>query len=93
MKYCEKKTYEREGMNYFWSIKNSIEILNKLKAKGFQASTISAYDFSTLYPTLPHDLFKNQLGDLIENTLGVKTFFIWLAMKNGLFSLPRNIKI
>ena len=63
IKYCEK-TYEREGINYFWSIKNSTEILNKLKTKGFQASTISTYDFSTLYTTLQH----NQLVDLTENT-------------------------
>ena len=63
-----KKTYEREGINYFSSIKNSNEILNKLKTKGFQASTISAYDFSTLYTTLPHNLIRNQLVDLIENT-------------------------
>ena len=41
-----EKTYEREGINYFWYIKNSTNILNKLKAKGFQASTISTYDFS-----------------------------------------------
>ena len=67
IKYCEK-TYEREGINYFWSIKNSTEILNKLKAKGFQASTISTYDFSTLYTTLPHNLIRNQFVDLIENT-------------------------
>ena len=58
IKYCEK-TYERERINYFWSIKNSTEILNKLEAKGFQASTISTYDFSTRYTTLPHDLIKN----------------------------------
>ena len=44
IKYCEK-TYEREGINYFWSIKNSTEIFNKLKTKGFQASTIFTYDF------------------------------------------------
>ena len=67
IKYCEK-TYEREGINYFWSIKNSSEILNKLKTKGIQASTISTYDFSTLYTTLPHNLIRNQLIDLIENT-------------------------
>ena len=67
IKYCEK-TYEREGINYFWSIKNSTDILNKLKTKGFQASTISTYDFSTLYTTLPHNLIRNQLVDLIENT-------------------------
>ena len=67
IKYCEK-TYEREGINYFWSIKNSTEILNKLKTKGFQASTISTYAFSTLYTRLPHNLIRNQLVDLIENT-------------------------
>ena len=50
-------------------IKNSTEILNKLKTKGFQASTISTYDISTLYTTLPHtcNLIGNQLVDLIEN--------------------------
>ena len=67
IKYCGK-TYEREGINYFWSIKNSTEILNKLKTKVFQTSTISTYDFSTLYTTLPHNLIRNQLVDLIENT-------------------------
>ena len=33
-----------------------------------QASTISTCDFSTLYTTLPHNLIKNQIVDLIENT-------------------------
>ena len=47
--------------------KNSTEILNKLKTKGFQASTISTYDFSTLYTTLQHIFIRNQLVDLIEN--------------------------
>ena len=42
--------------------------MNKFKAKGFQASTISAYDFSTLYTTLPYVLIENQFVDLIENT-------------------------
>ena len=46
IKYCEK-TYQRERINYMysWYIKNSTEILNKLKAIGFYASTISIYDF------------------------------------------------
>ena len=61
-----KKNLGTEGITYFWSIKNSL-ILNKLKAKGFQASTISTYNFSILYTTLPHDLIKNQLVDFIGN--------------------------
>ena len=40
-----KKTYEREGINYFWSIKNATVILNKLKTNGFQALNSSTYDF------------------------------------------------
>ena len=60
IKYCEK-VYERSGKNLFWSIKNSCEVLNKLKSRGFRASSLSTYDFSTLYTTLPHNLIKDKL--------------------------------
>ena len=67
IKYCEK-VYERSGKNLFWSIKNSGEILDKLKARDFNATSLSTYDFSTLYTTLPHNLIKDKLTDLIERT-------------------------
>ena len=67
IKYCEK-VYERSGKNLFWSIKNSCEVVNKLKSRGFRASSLSTYDFSTLYTTLPHNLIKEKLVDLIERT-------------------------
>ena len=67
IKYCEK-VYERSGKNLFWSIKNSGEILDKLKARYFNATSLSTYDFSTLYTTLPHNLIKDKLIDLIERT-------------------------
>ena len=50
--------YERDGIYYFWSIKNSNDVLNKFKSKNFQASKLSTYDFSTLYTTLLHHLIK-----------------------------------
>ena len=53
---------------FFWSIKNSCEVLNKLKSRGFRASSLSTYDFSTLYTTLPHNPNKDKLVDLIERT-------------------------
>ena len=53
---------------FFCSIKNSCEVLNKLKYRGFRASSLSTYDFSTLYTTLPHNLIKDKLVDLIERT-------------------------
>ena len=52
--------YERNGKNLFWSIKNSGEMFNKLKSRGFVASGLSTYDFSTLYTTLPHNLIKRK---------------------------------
>ena len=67
MKYCEK-VYERSGKNLFWSIKNSGKILDKLKAKDFNATILSTHDFSTLYTTLPHNLIKDKLIDLIGST-------------------------
>ena len=67
IRYCEK-VYERSGTNLFWSIKNSGEVLNKLKSRGFRATSLSTYDFYTLYTTLPHNLIKEKLINLIEWT-------------------------
>ena len=44
------------------------EILNKLKSKGYLASSVSRYGFSTLYTTLPHNLIKENLTELIKQT-------------------------
>ena len=65
IKYCEI-VHERSGKNLFWLIKNSCEVLNKLKSRGFHASSLSTYDFSTIYTTLPHSFIKDKLVDLIE---------------------------
>ena len=67
IKYCEK-VYERSGKNLFWSIKNSGEILDKLKTRDFNATSLSTYDFSTLYTILHQNLIKDKLIDLIERT-------------------------
>ena len=47
IKYCTT-VYERNGKNLFWSIKNSGEILNKLKSRGFLASGFSLHMISLL---------------------------------------------
>ena len=80
--------YERDGINIFWSINNSNDVLNKFKSKNyFQASKLSTYDFSTLYTTLPHHLIKDKLIDLINRTFIRENTQYWLATKNVLFSL------
>ena len=60
IRYCEK-VYEKSGKKLIWSIKNSGEVLNKLKS-----TSLSTYDISTLYTTLLHNLIKEKLIDLIE---------------------------
>ena len=65
IKYCDK-TYQNSNINYFWSVKNSIEVWDKLQSIKRPVSAIDSYDFSTLYTTLPHNLIKSKLGQLIK---------------------------
>ena len=67
IKYYEK-VHERSCKKLFWSIKILCEILDKLKAKDFNATSLSTSDFSTLYTILPHNLIKDKRIDLIERT-------------------------
>ena len=57
----------------FWSIKNSGEVLCKLESRGFRATSLSTYTFSTLYTSLPHNLIKEKNLDVIERAF--KKFF------------------
>ena len=63
----------------FWPIKNSGEVLSKLKDIGYLATSLSTYDFSTLYTTLPHNLIKEKLLDLIERTFYKKEGTLYIA--------------
>ena len=70
--------------------KNSGEVHSKLKCRGFRAMSLPTYDFSTLYTTLPHNLIKEKLLDLIERNFkrALMVHFIWPVMTESLFSLP-----
>ena len=84
--YCDK-TYQNSGINLFWSIKNSSDVLNKLQNNRFLASTISTYDFSTLYTTLPHQLIKEKLSKLIAKTFArEKRTFLACNAKHAYFT-------
>ena len=90
--YCEK-VYERSRKNLFWSIKNSGEILDKLKARDFDAASLSTYDFSTLYTTLTHNLIKDKLIDLIERTFQREGSPYLACNDRNAFLLQKNLKI
>ena len=70
----------------FWSIKNPGEILNKLKSRGFLASGLSTYDVSALYTSLPHNLIKEKLTELIEQTFNTEgSLYLACKDRNALF--------
>jgi hypothetical protein len=57
-------------------LKNSKDLLDNLKSRSFsQVSSIKAFDFSTLYTTLPHDKLKTRLKEHADHLfLGVACF-------------------
>jgi len=63
--YCNK-CYENSSINYFWSVKNSLDVLDKLQSVQVPFTTIDSYDFSTLYTSLPHTLIKEKFAYLIN---------------------------
>ena len=64
-KYSET-TFSNSNVNYFWSIKNSSEVIEKLRLQNCQGSQVSSFDFSTLYISLPHDLIKAKVLSLVK---------------------------
>ena len=91
IKYCEK-VYERSSTNLFWSIKNSGDIFDKLKARDFNGNKLSTYDFSTLYTTLPHNLIKDKLMNLIERTFNREGSTYLACNYRNAFLLQKNLK-
>ena len=57
IKYSET-AFSNSNVNYFWSIRNSSEVVEKLLLLNFQGSQVSSFDFSTLHTSLRHDLFQ-----------------------------------
>ena len=53
--------YERSGFNYYWSIDNSCEFLDKLKLVK-NADSFETFDFSTLYTNLPLDVVFDSIS-------------------------------
>ena len=51
-----KNMFSSTVKNY---MRDSGDILDKFKARDFNATSLSTYDFSTLYTTLPHNLIKD----------------------------------
>ena len=74
-------------------MKNSSEIFDKFKARDFNATSLSTYDFSTLYTTLPHYLIKDKLIDLIERSFNREgSPYLACNDRNAFFTSEKNNK-
>ena len=70
IKYCNT-VYENNSQKIVLVYKKkSSDVLKKLKLRRYEAGSISTYVFSTIYTTLPHDLIKKKLCELIQWTFG-----------------------
>ena len=80
----------------FQSIKNSGEVLSKLKSRGFCATSLSTYDFSTLYTISNYNLKKEKNIDLLSmssnSSTTLKVHFILPVTIRKCFSLLQTIK-
>ena len=65
--YC-KGIFNYRGTNRMWILDNSIQLKSKLaECNDTQyAEYISTWDFSTLYTTIPHNLLKTNIQELIN---------------------------
>ena len=67
VRYCNTKT-SRNGVNNMWILKNSTSLLSSLDQLDVHTATsVQTLDFSTLYTSIPHDLLKSRISDLVHN--------------------------
>ena len=62
------------GVNCFWIIENSKEVLDKLHTinRISKAKSFDSYDFSTLYTNIPHAALKSNMKELIKEAYKVR---------------------
>ena len=62
-----------------------------MESRGFLASGLSTYDFSTLYITLPHNLIKEKLTEFINQTFNREgSLYLACNNKNAFFTSEQH---
>ena len=68
-----KITISHTGVNNMWILKNSTNLLSSLGHLGVhKATSIQTFDFSTRYTSIPHDLLKSRMNNIINNAFKYK---------------------
>ena len=79
------KKSAKSPLNFFiWSIKIHVRFYT---SRCFRAPSLSTYDFSTLYTTMPHNPIKDKLVDLTERDFQREgSLYIACNDKNAFFT-------
>ena len=82
---------------YFGLVETQVRFLtNFKKSKSFLASSISTFDSSTLYATISHNLIKEKITELIEQTSNIEgSLYLACNEKSAYFTSeqPKIIKL
>ena len=72
LRYCNTKT-SRNCVNNMWILKNSTSLLSSRDQLDIRTATsVQTFDFSTLYTSIPHDILKSRISNLIHNAFRKK---------------------
>ena len=72
VRYCNTKT-SHNGVNNMWILKNSKSLLSSLDQLDICiATSVQTFDFSTLYTSIPHNLLKSRISNLVHNAFRKK---------------------
>ena len=72
VRYCNTST-SRNGVNNMWILKNSTSLLSSLDRRDVRTATsVQTFDFSTLYTSIPHDLLKSRISNVVHNAFRKK---------------------
>ena len=72
VRYCNTKT-SQNGVNNMWILNNSTSLLSSLDQLDVRTDTsVQIFDFSTLYISIPHDLLKSMISNLVHNAFRKK---------------------
>ena len=78
--YCIKTSHI--GVNNMYIFQNSTNLLSSLGHLGVhRATSIQTFDFSTLYTSIPHDLLKSYMNNIIDNAFKHKNGATWAEIK------------
>ena len=89
IKYSET-AFSNSNVNYFWSITNLSEVIERLRLRNFRGSQVSSFDFSTLYISLPHGLITANVLSLVNWCFNRESkTYVCISVKAG-FLATRN---